>query len=310
MRSGWIQVWVKITVISLMFAIANRGRGADMADAIPIGIVSSLFQDDRLQKQGILVEPFQRLVRLQTGLPCAVEFSEDYMHLGQDLTDGKLTLGVFQGIEFAWARERYPELKPLLVIVNQLPFQQAQLVIRADSAAKGFPDLRGKKLAMARSTRVHQSLYLDRACHAGGRCKPENYFDKLARPTSAEDGLDDLVDGVHDAMVADRVAWESYQRRKPARAQRLKVLHSSEVFPATAVAYVPGRLSQERLKQFEEGMLRADKNIVGRQLLSLWYVSGFAPVPAEYEKTLVDIKKTYESPAASASAKPIAERTK
>ena len=43
-------------------------------------------------------------------------------------------------------------------------------------------------------------------------------------PATAEDGLDDLIDGVYDGMVVDRATWEGYQRRKPARSQRLKVI--------------------------------------------------------------------------------------
>lgn len=290
--------------------VASPARAAEVIEPIPIGIVASFFQDAPHQKQGVLVEPFQALIKAQTGLPSAVHFSDHFVRLAQDLTDGKVKFGVFQGVEFAWARERYPDLKPLLILVNQHPFQQARLLVRTESPAKDFADLQGKKLAMARSTRMHQRLYVGRACKQSGGCDPDRFFGQFIRPANAEDGLDDLVDGVHDAVVVDQVTWEGYERRKPVRAKRLKVLQSSEIFPATAVAYRPGQVSPERLRQFEDGLLQANKNIFGRQLLSLWHLSGFEAVPPDYDRTLGQIVKSYPAPATVSEPSPAGERTK
>lgn len=304
------QIWIVVGATCLSMVGAASRAGAEVVDPIPVGIVTSFFQDAPPQKQGALVEPLRTLIRVQTGLTSDIQFSEHFMQLAKGLAEGKVKLGVLQGVELAWAKERYPELRTLMVLVNKLPFQQVHLVVRDNSGAKGFADLQGKKLAMGRSTRLHQKLYLERNCQELCQCRPDRYFSGLARPAIAEDGLDDLVDGIHDAMVVDRVAWESYQRRKPARAQRLKVLQSSEVFPATAVAYRPGQVSPEQLQQFKEGLLGANKNIMGRQLLSLWHLSGFASVPTDYDKTLTEIVKAYPPPANPTSAKSAEERAK
>ena len=86
------------------------------------------------------------------------------------------------------------------VIVSSLPITSQTLAVSpppmlyvsptgADSAATGFADVQGKKLAMARSTRMHQRLYLDRACREAGHCGPERFFGQFVRPATAEDGL-------------------------------------------------------------------------------------------------------------------------
>lgn len=282
-----------------LFATLDTSARAD--EPIPIGIVSSFFQDAPQQRPGALLEPFKALVRAQTGLSSEVHFSEGPA-LAQELADGKIKLAVFQGIEFAWARQRFPELQPLLLIVNQHPHQQARLLVRSDSSANGFADLRGKQMGLARSTRMHQRLFLERSCKACGHCEPPNFFGKLTRPATAEDGLDDLVDGVHDAMIVDAATWEGYQRRKPARSQRLKVLQDSEFFPATTVAHKPGQLNKEKLVQFQDGLIQANKGLVGKQLLSLWHLSGFETVPPDYDKIYADILTVYPPPEKTAAS--------
>src|SRR2546429_7255825 len=43
-------------------------------------------------------------------------------------SQGQLDLGIFQGIEFAWMRQRYPDLLPLMTVLNGKPYLRAYLV--------------------------------------------------------------------------------------------------------------------------------------------------------------------------------------
>jgi ABC-type phosphate/phosphonate transport system substrate-binding protein len=242
------------------------------------------------------VQPFKALIRTQTGLASEVKFHDDLYQLGRALSDGKVRLGVFQGVEFAWVRQRFPELRPLMIIVDHNPHRRSQLLVRADRHCAGFADLRGKTLAMPRDSRLHLDLFLERACRAEGQPDPTKFFARFLRPTNAEDALDDLVDGATDALLIDRVALESYQRRKPARSQRLKVIQESEIFPATAIVHRPGHLTAEQLRRFQDGLLAADKMAVGRHLMALWRLTSFAAVPADYEPLLTAIIKVYPPP--------------
>ena len=103
------------------------------------------------------------------------------------------------------------------------------------------------------------------------------------------------------AALVEEVPLECYQRRKPGRFKHLKVMARSEVFPASVIAYRAGRLDKALLRSFREGMLDAETTPIGRQLLTLWQLTGFAPVPADYQATLNDIIKHYPGPAGECS---------
>ena len=62
------------------------------------------------------------------------------------------------------------------------------------------------------------------------------------------------------------------------------------------VAYRPGTLEDKALNRFRDGLVNCQKTILGRQLLTMWKLTGFEPIPDDYEQTLKDIVKTYPAP--------------
>src|SRR5262249_53934916 len=156
------------------------------------------------------------------------------------------------GFEFAWARQKNPELRPLVIAVCQHRQLHAHLVVQKDSPIAGWADLKGKVLALPRLTREHCHLYLERHC-PGAPGDPRKLFSQVSPPPSPEDALADVVDGTAQATIVDRIALDEYQQRKPARANRLRVLQQSEPFPAAVVAFQPGSLDEAALRRFRDG---------------------------------------------------------
>jgi hypothetical protein len=93
--------------------------------------------------------------------------------------------------------------------------------------------------------------------------------------------------------LVDKVAWACYGRLKPSRAVELKILCESESFPASVVVFGEGRVPSETLQRLQKGMLSADKQAVGRQLLTLWKLTGFIEVPRNYLPLTESIIRTY-----------------
>src|SRR5207237_918546 len=153
---------------------------------------------------------------------------------------------------------KHPELRPLMIAVNQQRHLQAFVIVRSDSQATSFKDLQDKPFALPRQTREHCNLYLERECQSA-RKAPRVYFSKITNPPNSEEAIDDLFDGVVQAAVVDDVSLDSYKRRKPGRFAKLKVLQTSEIFPAAVVAYRPGAIDEARLKRFREGMMNANR---------------------------------------------------
>ena len=208
---------------------------------------------------------------------------------------GTIQLGMFHGFEFAWMRLKQPALRPLTIVAPEHPML-AVLVVHNSSPATGFPDLRGKTLALPTGSRAHCQLYLRHSCEALGR-PPEEFFAKIITPKTAEDALHDVADnGAVNATVVDESAMQCFTDRHPGRAKRIKVIATSEVFPPSVVAYREGGLDADVVRRFRDGMSRAHTTAPGRQLLSLWLMTRFEPIPADYPKALTKIADAYPPP--------------
>jgi hypothetical protein len=77
-------------------------------------------------------------------------------------------------------------------------------------------------------------------------------------------------------------------------------VEKSETVPAAVVAYLPGTVDETTLNRFRDGMINANKSPLGRQFMALWKLTGFEPIPQDYEETLDNILKTYPTPQAPA----------
>jgi ABC-type phosphate/phosphonate transport system substrate-binding protein len=261
-------------------------------------MIDTLFTDVPQSMVLVLSQPFGAVMEEETGISGELVPGGDVANLSQQIVDDKMELGVFHGIEFAWARQRHPELRALAIAVNHHTYLQAVLVVKADSKASSLKDLQNNTVALAKGTREHCLLYLDRQCRESSLV-PASFFSRMTTPASAEEAIDEVIDGVVDGAVVDRVALDCYRRRKPGRYVMVKPGHISEPFPADVVVYKNGAIDEATLKKFREGLMHANRTVVGRQIMTLFKLSGFEPVPKDYDQLLVQIIKNYPEPARS-----------
>jgi ABC-type phosphate/phosphonate transport system substrate-binding protein len=252
-----------------------------------------MFRDTPEPMVQVMMKPLKSLLETQTGLNGQMVSSGDALSLGNQLADDKLQLGIFHGFEFAWVHQKHPELKPLIIAVNPPECAKVSVIVRKECTAKNLADLKGSKFTVAQHTREHCHLFLERKCT---QC-PAKFFAEVATPADFEDALDAIVDGTSDATVIDGSCLETYAQRKPGRFARLKTLVQSEPFPWAVVVCNPANFDEATQKRFREGMLNATQTKKGQQLLTLCRITGFEKVPADYEKELKEIAKTYPAPA-------------
>jgi len=294
-RSRW--TWLALVLVG---SVVPAATPATEPQVVQIGMVKSIFRDvpDPVVK-GLTI-PFGALMYHQTGLNGQLVTCTDAFDLGEQLDKGKMDLGVFHGFEFAWAQEKFPNLKPLMIAVNQHRNLSVELVTRAGGAITTFDDLKGKKLSLPFRSREHCHLFLDRHCEKAG-CGAEAYVGKIIRHANAEVGLDAVVSGEVDAAIVDGLSLECYGTIKPGCLPLLKTVEKSALFPAAAIVYREGALSQQTLDAFRKGMLNASKSAKSRGLMTLFSLTAFESVPADYQDSLDAIRKAYPTPAATAT---------
>lgn len=284
----------------LVFATVNTAgfdvRAETPPDPIRVGMVRSLCKNVPEPLVKVAMQPFPGLMQAQTGFICELATPCDAMALGGQIAKKEVQLGVFQGFEYAWAKEKYPELRPMLIAVNQHPNRQAHFFVRGEAQVKGLADLGGKELAIPRYSRDHCRMFIEHQCRQCGKGMDE-FFSKVKTSMNAEEVLDGVVEDTIQAAVVDDVAWSCYKRRKPGRAEQLKDFLQSEWFPDTVVVYRVNSMDDAMLLRFQEGLLRARENSLGRQLLTLWFMTEFQRVPRDFAKMVKEIGQTYPLPA-------------
>jgi ABC-type phosphate/phosphonate transport system substrate-binding protein len=279
------------------FGVGPDTLAAEKGDAktIRVGLVNTLFHNDSEKQIQSMAGPFKSLMEEKAGVIGEVVLGGDPENLAVELKDGKVGLGVFHGFEYAWARQKNPDLKPLMIGVNRRPFVRAVIVVRQDEKIADPTGLQGKALGMPHLAREEQRIFVERRLVAPGMTM-DKWFSKVATPRTPQDALDDLGEKAVDAVAVDETDLADYGKKFPKSAGRLRVLKESEKFPPVTVAYHPGRQNQDTLDKLRDGMIEANKTERGRKLIDLCRLTGFDKVPADFDQSLAEIAKAYPPP--------------
>lgn len=277
-------------------ALFAAGRPLFAADAHPlvrIAMPSCLFRDLKPAMVSALAKPFNAIVYEQTGLSNELVVSPSADDMRSQLESGKAQLAVFHSYEYAWMAAKQPALQPLMIAAPRRQPLQGYVVVHATNPAKSVADLRGKVVAIPSGTREYYRLFMDRQCRAAGTPSAD-FFGGVTTPPEQETALHDVADNkrTHAALV-DIGGLESFANRHPIRNKRLRVLATSEEFPPSVVVYHKGAVDEATLRRFRDGMASANNSTFGKHLLSMWNLSGFEPIPADYTNRVSAIAKLY-----------------
>jgi ABC-type phosphate/phosphonate transport system substrate-binding protein len=238
------------------------------------------------------IKSLEDFIKEETGLNNTIVKQKTWRELADRMVKGELQIGVFQGYEFAWAQEKHPELKPLALSVNITRYPVVYVVVQKSNPVKDFAGLQGQSLCIPATGQGYLRLYVDRQAQAQGK-KADDFFSKITSKETVEEALDDVVDGVMQAAAIDKAGLDGFKRRKPGRFNQLKEVAQSQPFPPVVVAYTEKSLDEATVRRFRDGLLNASRKEKGRTMLTLFRMTGFESVPADFDKVLADTRKNY-----------------
>lgn len=277
-----------VVVLGLTVLGTSLGQPAKV-DVLHIGTSGTLTS---AKQEKSALDLLQGFVKDETGFNNDILRQKNWSELADKVASGQLQLGVFQGYDFAWARQRRADLKPLAVAVDVYTYPVVYVVTRKDDKATTFAGLQGQSLSLPAVGRGYLKLFMERQSQPQGK-DLKSFFSKIVSPDNYEDALDDVVDGVVQAAVVDRGGLEAFKRRKPARFSKLKDVARSQPFPPGVVAYAEGRLDAATVQRLRDGLLSAAQKEKGRTLLTLFHLSGFKAVPPDLDQILAQTLKAY-----------------
>jgi len=282
-----------VFVIALVLGITGAAPEAPAGNAaLRIGVPLTFFHDMGTPLIQTYTEPFMKVMQQSTGLTGDLTVAGGPLTVARQLKDDKLQLGVFHGFEYAWAHEKHPDLKPLMLAVDAKHQQRAYVLVRKDSPAASFDDLKGKQIALPRRSREHSRLFLEQLTNG----KPKEFFKGVTTPNTVEAALDELAQKKVDAAVVDTYGLEFYKDLRPGVFARLRTVAESDQIPPTVIAYRPGALPEATVTKIREGLRTAHKTEAGRDMLKMWKMTDFEAVPGNFEQTLAAALKAFPAP--------------
>jgi ABC-type phosphate/phosphonate transport system substrate-binding protein len=278
------------------WAVAVLAQAPDKLSFLHVGTTPGILADKSKEEETRGRDSLVRFIKSETGFENEVTPLSSYRELAEQLDRGKLQIGVFAGFEFAWAKEQYPELRPLALAINEFPNQYVHIVTRRDDAAKDFAGLQGQTFALPWVKPGHVQFFVDQQLLSQGK-EGKQFFSRITAPENQEDALDDVVDGAVQAAAVDRVSLSAYRRRKPGRFDQLKEVAKSPALPASVVAYREGNLDKQTLQRLQDGLFGARNKQEGQRLLTLFRLTGFEAPADSFDRQLTETRKAYPPPA-------------
>jgi ABC-type phosphate/phosphonate transport system substrate-binding protein len=282
-----------VGTLAAVLAVATTPSGARQAkiDVLHIGSSGSL-ASEKENKEKAALESLRDFIKEETGFTNDITKQKDWRELSDKMVKGQLHLGVFQGYEYAWAKEKHPKLAPLALAINIHRYPVAYVVTKKDNKAKDFAGLAGQTLSIPATGQGYLRLYAERQAEAAGK-KLDTFFSKVTAPDNVEDAIEEVLAGKVQATVVDRAGLETYKQRKPGRFKLLKPVAHSEKFPPAVVAYYDTVLDEATRRRFKRGLLEAANKEKGQMMLTLFKLSGFQDIPEDFGKVLAQTRKTY-----------------
>jgi ABC-type phosphate/phosphonate transport system substrate-binding protein len=260
--------------------------------AIKVGLTGTIFPGLSNAMLATAAKPFRSLLEQATGVSGSVVQGGTPKELGNKLKKDEVQLGVFQGIEYAWAKQTNDKLEPIVICVNQQRTLRALLIVRSSFTGSKPADLKNKTIMLPAETREHCKVFMQ---HHSAK-EPKTFFKEIQSAADVEEALDEVVDGSVTAAVVDGLAWASYKKGKPGCAKKLRVLESSEPFPSSVVACQSGKFGAGQLQRFRAGLIDSKNSARGKKMLEFLRLTGFESVPDDYEKLTDAIARAYPAP--------------
>jgi len=281
------------TVIAACFAPAV-GTAEDK-EVLHIGVPRTLLREIPPALVTFAGQAFKDLIKTQSGLNGEVIHEEDTIAIGRDLNSGKLQLGLFLGHEFAWAKQKYPKLEPLVCTIPRTKDVQAFLLVRHDCKATNLGELKGSRLALATGMRDHPRMFLEsrrvEEMKGGG-------FGTSLKAETQHDAIYKVMENEADITAVDSAAWAYFEKLYPGPCQNLRVLARSDVFPPNVIAFKKGSLNEEAIVAIREGLASAHENTKAKRMMSVIRLERFDTPPANYGEMLKSCLQVYPKPLA------------
>ncbi len=240
--------------------------------------------------------------------------AKDLFEFGRSLDEGMdsagkpVHLGVVWGLEYGWLREKYPELKPLVICYQGSIGYGIHMMVREEDAAGIKKDLRNlhkKRLVVSRRSSLMNQIYLETEVRKV--LKPGETVATFFSGITVCDSLQDAISELRkkrgeraDCLVVDIASYDIFMEGR--RNIGLSPVLTSSPFPLQVVVGRPEhlrKLSKGLWDKAQDKILESQHDERGNTCGGFWGFDRFvAPHDDEangFEEMLIDGVRTYKA---------------
>src|SRR5262249_37737161 len=116
---AWAAWSVACAIASMpLYAQVSPESVKPSSERLRLSISTALFQGIPEPLIMAIMKPFEALLIAQTGMHGDMVSAGNGAGVMQQVMDGKVHVGVVEGIEYAWHKHRFPQLRPLVISIN------------------------------------------------------------------------------------------------------------------------------------------------------------------------------------------------
>ena len=280
--------WVSSLLAGGAILPGLRSIQAHPVEPVKVALLESVFTGQDRARVLEQIKPFSDIIQKDT----ATEAVFDVMSLEQMETEfktGKVQLVILTGLEYSWIHQQDKEALALLVASIDPGTTKTVIVTKQTDAATELKDLLAASMAVPDRVPFLTQFYLKKQTG-----QPMDKAFKLIKSGNVDETIEDVLDGKARGAIVTAAGSDVFKERKgPARAKKLKVVHESPEFPQATVMYHDKYADKGALEKFKKALLTSTEKPEGARVLTLFKLKGFETVPDHYEKLVAETAKAF-----------------
>lgn len=244
-------------------------------DTLRIGVVTMLSPRESFAAYRDLADHLGE----QLGLPADMVLRKSYAELNELVRTAAVDLALVGYGGYEAGRQQFGMQALAMGQLDGATESDALLLVRTDSTAVQFRDLRGAAVAFTDPLSISGHLAL-RGWMAEQELIPEAFFGKVLFTYSQDGAVDAVIGRVVDGAVVDAYQYRSYLGQHPNLDGKLRVLMRLKT-PGSMLFAARADLPAEKAAQYRRVLLAMSDSQAGRKVLAGLMVERFVPPPKE-----------------------------
>lgn len=238
------------------------------------------------------IEVWVKTVGKNAGLNLGSKLYEDLKPLIEDYRKGKID--VLNIAPHVYLRiENEIDAEPAYsVLIGGKKTRKYLLLVRSDSPVNEIKDLKGKSLAVMKTSEIGQ-IYLEVLFLREKLGRPEDFFSVITQKTKYSQAVLSVFFGQSDACIATETVLKTMIELNPQIGNKLKIIAASSEITQIVGFFRPG-LSENIKKIILREVTHLQDSAVGRQVLTLFGIDGALQASESDLDTLRKLLKEYD----------------